>query len=84
MNKSYHNSFSAIFSVYSTINQDDWHIDSGATMHMTTRSDWMYDLQPPPISKIMVANSDAVSVQNMGKVYIGIQTNLCKDSSQSR
>lgn len=64
------NVFSAIFSAYNTLNQDDWYIDSGATMHMTRRSDWMYDLQPPPIQKITVANNDTVSVQQIGKVNI--------------
>ncbi|KAG6456369.1 hypothetical protein O3G_MSEX009690 [Manduca sexta] len=75
--KSNHNSFSAIFSAYKSINQDDWYIDSGATMHITRCSDWMYDLEPPPIQKIMVANNEALSVHNMGKV--NIQTNICKD-----
>ncbi|KAJ8717784.1 hypothetical protein PYW07_005714 [Mythimna separata] len=60
--KTNQNNFSAIFSAYSTLNQDDWYIDSGATMHMSRRSDWMYDIKPPPIQKIMVANSEAVSV----------------------
>lgn len=68
------NVFSAIFSAYSTVNQDEWYIDSGATMHMSRRSDWMYDLQTPPIQKIMVANNDSVSVQKMGNV--NIQTNV--------
>ncbi|GBP19526.1 Retrovirus-related Pol polyprotein from transposon TNT 1-94 [Eumeta japonica] len=43
--------------------KDDWYIDSRATMHMTRRSDWMYNKQSPPIQKIMVANIEAVSVQ---------------------
>ncbi|KAL0858839.1 hypothetical protein ABMA27_011295 [Loxostege sticticalis] len=64
------NVFSAIFSAYNTLNQDDWYIDSGATMHMTRRSDWMYDLQPPPIQKITVANNDTVSVQQIAKYFI--------------
>ncbi|PZC85295.1 hypothetical protein B5X24_HaOG201791 [Helicoverpa armigera] len=64
------NNFSAVFSAYSTVTEDDWYIDSGATMHMTKRDAWMYDFQPPPISTIMVANNDVVSVQKMGKVNI--------------
>lgn len=74
------NNFAAIFSAHSSMDPDDWYIDSGATMHMSRRSDWMYDLQTSPIQKIMVANNDAVSVQNMGKV--NIQTNVCKDVHQ--
>ncbi|XP_045541927.1 uncharacterized protein LOC123723402 [Papilio machaon] len=72
--------FAAVFSAYSTLNQDDWYIDSGATMHMTRRSDWMYDEQSPPIHRIMVANSEAIPVQSMGKV--NIQTKLNKDEHQ--
>lgn len=71
-----HNGFSAVFSAYTTLYQDEWFIDSGSTMHMTRYLEWMYDLRPPPIKKIMVANSDSVSVQSMGN--INIQTNLCK------
>ncbi|XP_046977607.1 uncharacterized protein LOC124543428 [Vanessa cardui] len=68
---------SIAFSAYSTLNQDDWYIDSGATMHMTRRSDWMYDEQSPPVHRIKVANSEAIPVQSMGKV--NIQTKLNKD-----
>lgn len=75
--KSNHNSFSAVFSAFSNADKDDWYIDSGATMHMTRRSDWMYDIQASSIQQIKVANNDAVSVQNMGKV--NIQTSFCKD-----
>lgn len=75
--KSNQNTFAAIFSAYSTLNQDDWYIDSGATMHMTRRSDWMYDEQSPPIHRIKVANNEAIPVQSMGKV--NIQTKLNKD-----
>lgn len=75
--KSNQNTFTAVFSAYSTLHQDDWYIDSGATMHMSRRSDWMYDEQPPPIPRITVANSEAIPVQSMGKV--NIQTNLNKN-----
>lgn len=75
--KSNQNSFSAVFSAYSNVDKDEWYIDSGATMHMTRRSDWMYDMQASPIHQIKVANDDVVSVQNMGKV--NIKTIFCKD-----
>lgn len=77
LKKSNHNTFSAVFSAYSNLNEDDWYIDSGATMHMTKHSHWMYDLQPSPIQQIKLANNDAISVQNMGKV--NIHTKFCKD-----
>lgn len=70
--------FSAVFSACnSLINKDDWYVDSAATMHMTRSSEWMYDLQPPPVQKIMVANKAYVTVEKMGKV--NIQTDTCKD-----
>ncbi|XP_047991665.1 uncharacterized protein LOC125230527 isoform X2 [Leguminivora glycinivorella] len=70
--------FSAVFSACSpSINKDDWYVDSAATMHMTRRSDWMYDFKPPPVDKIMVANKDYVIVEKMGNV--NIQTGSCKD-----
>lgn len=76
-NNNSNNVFSAIFSAYSTVNTNDWYIDSGATMHMCRHPDWMYDLQIPPIQKIMVANNDAVTVQKMGNV--NIKTTVCND-----
>ncbi|XP_041969254.1 uncharacterized protein LOC121730360 [Aricia agestis] len=63
--KSNHNGFSAVFSAHNNICEDDWYVDSGATMHMTKRSDWMYDIQPSPIQQVKVANNDVVSVQDM-------------------
>lgn len=74
------NTFAAVFSAYNSLNQDDWYIDSGATMHMTRRSDWMYDEESPPIHRITVANSEAIPVQSMGKV--NIQAKLNKNEHQ--
>ncbi|KAJ0179561.1 hypothetical protein K1T71_005273 [Dendrolimus kikuchii] len=62
--------FPTTFSVYNDVNQDDWYIDSGATMHMSRRLDWMYELQAPPIQRIMVANKNTVTVEKMGNVNI--------------
>lgn len=69
--------FSAIFSAYTCIQEDDWVLDSGATSHISRRSDWMYDLEPPAIQRILVANSDAVTVRSTGKV--NITTNIGTD-----
>lgn len=82
--KSNQNSFAAVFSAYSSLNQDEWYIDSGATMHMTRRSDWMYDEQPPPIHRITVANSEAIPVQSMGKVNIQTKLNKVEHQIQVR
>lgn len=53
---------------------------TGTYHSLVCRSDWMYDKQPPPIQKIMVANSEAVSVQSMGNV--NIQTELNRNECQ--
>jgi hypothetical protein len=69
-------SFIAAFSVSSQImNPDLWYMDSGASMHMTNRSDWMYDVTSPPIPTITVANKTSLPVENMGKVNLLINGN---------
>ncbi|KMQ82572.1 retrovirus-related pol polyprotein from transposon tnt 1-94 [Lasius niger] len=35
------------------INKDDWYIDSGATMHMTKRKDWLTNYNPTMKKEIM-------------------------------
>lgn len=58
--------FIAAFSASSqSINPDVWYVDSGASM--TNRSDWMYDVQSPPISSITVASKTLLSVKSRGR-----------------
>lgn len=47
-------------------------MDSGASMHMTNRSDWMYGLKSPSVSTITVACKTPLSVVNMGNVNLWI------------
>ncbi|CAK1591321.1 unnamed protein product [Parnassius mnemosyne] len=69
-------SFVAAFSACSqTMNPDLWYVDSGASMHMTNRSDWMYDVTSPPIPTITVASRTPLPVENMGKVNLLINGN---------
>lgn len=64
-------SFVAAFSACSqTMNPDLWYVDSGASMHMTNRRDWMYDVTSPPVPTITVASKTALSVDSMGKVNL--------------
>ncbi|GBP13647.1 Retrovirus-related Pol polyprotein from transposon TNT 1-94 [Eumeta japonica] len=51
-----------------TINPDLWYVDSGASMHMTNRQDWMYDATSPPIPTITVANKTPLPVENVNKL----------------
>lgn len=64
-------SFVAAFSASSqTMNPDLWYVDSGASMHMTNRCDWMYDVTSPPIPTITVASKTPLPVESMGKVNL--------------
>lgn len=53
-------SFIAVFSP--TINPDLWYLDSGATMHVSNKSDWMYDITSSPLSTITVASNPPLPV----------------------
>lgn len=65
--------FIAAFSASSqTMHPDLWYVDSGASMHMTNRCNWMYDIASPSISTITVASKTPLSVENMGKVNLMI------------
>lgn len=43
-------------------------MDSGTSMHMMRRSDWLYETKIPPIQSIKVANNSSVTVQKMGNL----------------
>lgn len=42
-NKKESSNTNAVFSACTTMDSCDWILDSGAFMHMTRRSDWLYD-----------------------------------------
>lgn len=65
--------YAAVFSANPAVEDTDWYVDSGASMHMSRRSDWLYDIKTPPIQSIKVANNSSVTVQKMGNVDL----NLC-------
>lgn len=58
-----------------TMNPDLWYVDSGASMHMTNRHDWMYDVTSPPIPTITVASKTLLPVESVGKVNLLLNGN---------
>lgn len=66
-NKSFIAAFSATLQ---TMSSDLWYVDSGASMHMSNRSDSMYDMQNSPISSITVASKTPLSVESMGSINL--------------
>lgn len=48
----------------------DWYVDSGASMHMSCKRDWMYNMTKASVSNITVANSAPLPVQGVGSVDI--------------
>lgn len=75
-NKEENKGFVAAFSASpQTMNPDLWYVDSGASMHMTNRCDWMYDVTSPPIPTITVASKTPLPVESMGKVNLLLNGN---------
>ncbi|GBP77064.1 Retrovirus-related Pol polyprotein from transposon TNT 1-94 [Eumeta japonica] len=65
-NKNKNTSYVAVFSA-ATKYDDGFYIDSGASMHLTMRQDWLYDEVPPPITNINIANSKMLPLCQKGK-----------------
>lgn len=65
-------SFVAAFSatVKENISDCKWFLDSGASMHMTSRKDWMYNVTEPSVNSITVANKEPLAVKGVGCVDI--------------
>lgn len=53
-------------------NDNGWFVDSGASMHMTMHSDWLYDRISPPISTIKVADDKKLLVEACGKINLNV------------
>lgn len=73
-NKGESSSFVAAFSatIRGNICEDKWFIDSGASMHMTSRKDWMYNVTEPSVKNITVANREPLAVKGVGCVDIHV------------
>lgn len=62
--------FVAAFSATLEGLNNKWLVDSGASMHMTGRRDWMYNVTKPPVNAITVANKEPLSVDSIGCVNL--------------
>lgn len=72
--KSNENTDSSYVAVLSaTINNDNnWYIDSGASMHMTMNRDLLYNETTPPITTIRVANDKKLVVKACGNINLNV------------
>ncbi len=62
--------FSTVF-LNGKFNNTDWYIDSGASMHFTSRKDWLKNVQTEPeLKEITVANDAKVPVVCEGSIEI--------------
>lgn len=63
--------FSAVF-LSGDFSKNDWYIDSGASMHMTSNKGWLEGISKSNISEIVVANSTKLSVECIGNLKLKI------------
>jgi len=49
---------------------EEWYIDSGASVHLTAREDWLEKIRDPSLEEIMVANKMKIPVSSQGDVNI--------------
>lgn len=65
--------FVAAFSACSSSVADDiWYIDSGASMHMTRNKGWMYNCKPASITNIKTADNKQLEVKGCGNVNLKV------------
>lgn len=71
------NAFSAVSAVFFSkqFNRDEWFIDSGASVHLTARKDWMVSTQQSNLKEIMIADKRKVPVLQVGEVVINTVVN---------
>lgn len=65
-------------------NKEDWYIDSGASMHMTMREDWLENKTAPEVQEIVVANNSVIPVAAAGTVNIDVFVNNIVSSIEIR
>ncbi|XP_026745427.1 uncharacterized protein LOC113506787, partial [Trichoplusia ni] len=71
----------AVFSASAAASDSkSWFVDSGASMHMTMRQDWLYDESSPPITSIRIADDKMLKVKSCGKIDLPI----CNSEGQTQ
>ena len=58
------------FNTSEDLRSDKWYIDSGASAHMSCKSDWMNILNPCSNGKVTIANGDQLECSGIGNIYI--------------
>ncbi|KAG5897788.1 hypothetical protein JTB14_020005 [Gonioctena quinquepunctata] len=51
-------------------NNNDWYLDSGASVHLTCRQDWLLNQREPIVKDIVIANDSKNTVKSSGEVDI--------------
>lgn len=63
----------AAFSASTANDSNSWHVDSGASMHMTMHRDWLTDITASPVPSIRIANNKELKVECCGNVCIKVK-----------
>ncbi|KAG5885261.1 hypothetical protein JTB14_025958 [Gonioctena quinquepunctata] len=61
--------FNVVF-LSTNFNNNDWYLDSGASVHLTCRQDWLLNQREPIVKDIMIANNSKITVKSSGEVDI--------------
>lgn len=65
------NVFSAVFLGGQIFSKNDWYVDSGASVHLTTNKDWLFDVtSPKDLTEIVVANKSKALVKCTGNLNL--------------
>lgn len=70
--KTANSSFAAAFSATSEECKKSWYIDSGASMHMCSNKELMYNVREPSVKTITVANREPLPVKGTGEISVKI------------
>ncbi|KAG5880144.1 hypothetical protein JTB14_000012 [Gonioctena quinquepunctata] len=60
-------------------NNNDWYLDSGASVHLTCRQDWLLNQREPIVKDIMIANNSKITVKSSGEVDILTKISTSRD-----
>lgn len=64
------NAFNAVF-LTGNFNNSDWYVDSGCSVHLTSRKDWLENVNDKlPMKEITVANNTRLAIECSGDVQI--------------